>query len=84
MTLRLINTTRRQQSDYELLGRWQRIFEITHDFDTRSYYCRVLRIGLFKITKLPEPGQWIGQEHCRGFLFVVKFYLPWVRVSRWR
>lgn len=83
MTFCLTNTLRLRQTDEELLARWQKIFELTYDYQTRQDCCRVLRIGWFKITSRPEPGCMYGPENYRGFHFTARIYFPWIRVSRW-
>jgi hypothetical protein len=80
----LVNTMREPQADEERLTRWQRVCEMTWDYECRSYYCRVLRIGLFKITSFPEPGMMLGPKNYRGFHLTVRIYLPWLEFSRWR
>lgn len=56
--------------------RWQKVFSYRHSFIYGPGW-RELTIGVFKITRQPEPGARIRRGDYRGFLWNVLIWLPW-------
>jgi len=38
---------------------------------------RHLQFGIFKVTKKPNEGVQLRRENYKGFIFSIRFWLPW-------